>query len=198
MGARFGLVLLALLFTSCGPDASTISRATREAELSASRAETAATAAEASAQDALQAATRLQIAAKVSEDNVRKAIEAYTRLESFYEATHPGSGVVQSTFGLPRKPWLLELPPHFLSISEPLVELPLSQWSGVGNFDSLSECKRARIAGVIMARNELDRESSRKTPDRALWGRLGESRLRYESWLQAKCVARNNPRRNVK
>jgi hypothetical protein len=127
-----------LLVAGCGPNVTSMNASTRAAEASAERAETAAKIAEASAQDALNTASRATNMQNAPEDEVRRANDALSRTGSFYEATHPGTGVVVSNLSAPRKAWLLLVPPHFVGVHDPMDGLPFSQWLGVDDFDSVS------------------------------------------------------------
>jgi hypothetical protein len=172
---------------------------TRAAEASAERAETAATIAEASAQDALKTESRATNMHNAPEDEVRRANDAMVRTEMFYEATHPGTGVVVSKLSAPQKAWLLLVPPHFVGVNDPMDGLPISQWFGVDDFDSTRECRHAKAAQVNSARQDFVRattpphDSVRSYDPSA--GNAEELRLRYRSWLAALCVARTDLRR---
>jgi hypothetical protein len=186
-----GAIASLLLLAGCGPDMTALNGATRKAAASAERAEKAAKIAEASAQEALNVASRVNSMADAAENEVRRANDALSRTEMFYEATHPGSGVVSSKISAIQKPWLLLVPPHFVGVHDPMDGLPFSQWFGVDDFDSARECKRAKAAQIEAARRYLDIETKTGLEP----SNIEESRLRYQSMLSARCVARTDPRR---
>jgi hypothetical protein len=193
----FALVSL-LLVAGCAPNVTAVNASTRTTEASADRAEESAKNAEASAQDALKTASRANSLTNAPEDEVRRANDALSRTESFYEATHPGTGVVASRTLIP-KGWYLLLPPHFVGIHDPMDGLPQSQWYPVDDFDSALECRHAKAAQVNSARQDFVRattpphDSLRSYEPTA--GNAEELRLRYRSWLAARCVARTDLRR---
>jgi hypothetical protein len=188
-----------LLLAGCSPNMTSVNTSTQTAEASADRAEEAAKAAEASAEDASNIASRATSMQNAPEDEVRRANDALSRTESFYEATHPGSGVVQSRLSAIQKPWLLLVPPHFVGVHDPMDGLPQSQWFAVDDFDSARECRHAKTEHVKSARQDFERatppphDSFRSYDPTA--SNAEESRLRYRSWLAARCVARTDLRR---
>jgi len=172
-----------------------VNASTRRAEASAESAEDAAKNAEASAQNALNTASRATSMANNPEDEIRRANEAEARTEMFYEATHPGSGVVASRTIIP-KAWFLNVPPHFVGVHDPMDGLPQSQWFTVDSFDSVRECRHAKAIHVNSARQDFDRVTPPPHDSlRSYWGNPEELRLRYRSWLAALCIAKANLRR---
>jgi hypothetical protein len=176
-----------LLLAGCSPNMTSVDPSTRTAEANAERAEDAAKIAEASAQDALNNARRANSMAKDPEDEVRRANDALSRTEGFYEATHPGTGVVRSKLSAIQKPWLLLVPPHFVGVHDPMDGLPFSQWFPVDDFDSARECRHAKAAQIDAALRYLDIETK---VGRVPYN-LEEARLRYQSMLSALCVRQN-------
>jgi hypothetical protein len=197
MNFRHAAALAALvLVAGCSPNMTSVNASTRRAEASAGRAEDAAKIAEASTQDALNIATPANSMANAAEDEVRRANDAMSRTEGFYEATHPGTGVVNSILSATPKPWLLLVPPHFVGVHDPIDGLPLSQWSVGDDFDSVRECRHAKAVHVKSARQDFERETPPPHDSlRSYWGNPEELRLRYRSWFAALCIARTDLRR---
>ncbi len=80
MDLRHAAALALLILASCGPDIATIDRATRRAELAASRAEISAAKSESASQAAAAAAARAETASNVAEDSARRANDVISRM----------------------------------------------------------------------------------------------------------------------
>ncbi len=141
MKLRHAAALAVVLAAGCGYNASVVGDATTRAEASAKRAEKAASLAESAAEEAVRAASRANSAlTEPPWRYVQSANEASERTEMFYEATHPGTGVVTTYYLLPKR-WVLMVPPHFVGVPDPMDQLPLRQWFAIGTFDTSRECK---------------------------------------------------------